>query len=126
MTTYIEFSANRKAQIAHVRNRLMTVKPHRDEAYGTKYKRLFLADFAVYAALRGADYRKADHTGGKEATVALRRVINDIVYWGTSTSSFGKQLHTRQLRARFMPEDQTDRDLMDIKTILEEALEKWK
>lgn len=120
MTTYIEFSTNRKAQIAHIRNRLMTVKPRRD-TYGTKYKQLFLADFAVYAALRGADYRKADHTGGQEATNALRRMISDIVYCGTSNSSFSKQL-----RARLMPKDQTEQDLMDIKTILEEALEKWK
>lgn len=121
MNTFIEFTNNRKSQIAHMRDRLTTIKPVVDEKYGTKYKRLFLTDFAVYAALRGADFRKGDHTGGQEATKAIRRVINDITYWGTSPSAIGVQL-----RKRFLPEGQTERDLMDVKAVLEEALEKWK
>lgn len=121
MTEFVKFSTARKQQIAHVRNLLLTVKPVRDEKYGTKYKRLFLTDFAVYAALRGADYRKGDQSGGKEATAALQQTIRNIVYWGTSTSSFGVQF-----RDRFLPAGQTIDDLMDLKTVLEESLAKWK
>lgn len=121
MTEFVKFSTARKQQIAHVRNLLLTVKPVRDEKYGTKYKRLFLTDFAVYAALRGADYRKGDQSGGKEATAALYQTIHNIVYWGTSTSAFGVQF-----RDRFLPAGQTIDDLMDLKTVLEESLAKWK
>ena len=121
MTEFVKFSTARKQQIAHVRNLLLTVKPVRDEKYGTQYKRLFLTDFAVYAALRGADYRKGDQSGGKEATAALQQTIRNIVYWGTSTSAFGVQF-----RDRFLPAGQTIDDLMDLKTVLEESLAKWK
>ena len=121
MTEFVKFSTARKQQIAHVRNLLLTVKPVRDEKYGTKYKRLFLTDFAVYAALRGADYRKGDQSGGKEATAALQQTIRNIVYWGTFASSFGVQFCDR-----FLPAGQTIDDLMDLKTILEESLAKWK
>lgn len=121
MTEFVKFSTARKQQIAHVRNLLMTVKPVRDEKYGTKYKRLFLTDFAVYAALRGADYRKGDQSGGREATAAIQRTIRTIVYWGTSTSSFAVEF-----RDRYLPAGQTIDDLMDLKTVLEESLAKWK
>ncbi len=121
MTDFVQFTPARKAQIKYLRTRLMTVKPERDLKYGTKYKRLFLTDFVVYAALRGADFRKGDHTGGREAIAAMQQVIRHIVYWGTSTSSFGVQF-----RDRFLPAGQTIDDLMDLKTILEESLAKWK
>lgn len=121
MTDFVQFTPARKAQIKYLRTRLMTVKPERDLKYGTKYKRLFLTDFVVYAALRGADFRKGDHTGGHEAIAAMQQVIRHIVYWGTSTSSFGVQF-----RDRFLPAGQTIDDLMDLKTILEESLAKWK
>lgn len=121
MTDFVQFTPARKAQIKYLRTRLMTVKPERDLKYGTKYKRLFLTDFVVYAALRGADFRKGDHTGGREAITAMQQVIRHIVYWGTSTSSFGVQF-----RDRFLPAGQTIDDLMDLKTILEESLAKWK
>ena len=44
MTDFVQFTPARKAQIKHLRTRLMTVKPERDLKYGTKYKRLFLTE----------------------------------------------------------------------------------
>lgn len=122
MTDFVQFTPARKAQIKYLRTRLMTVKPERDVKYGTKYKRLFLTDFVVYAALRGADFRKGDHdAGGRGAIAAMQQVIRHIEHWGTSTNSFGVQF-----RDRFLPAGQTIDDLMDLKTILEESLAKWK
>ena len=120
MTNFIEFTKTRKEQIDHLRNRLMTEKPDTD-VYGTKHKALGLADYVVYAALRGADYRKGDHTGGKRAHEAITRVIDNIVYWGTSTSKFGQAL-----RKKYVPEGQTTDQLMELKAALEAERDKWK
>lgn len=112
MTNFIEFTKTRKEQINHLRTRLMTEKPDTD-VYGTKHKALGLTDYVVYAALRGADYRKGDHTGGKKANEAITRVINNIGCW-------------ESLRKKYVPEGQTTEQLMELKAALEAERDKWK
>lgn len=121
MTNFVEFSQTRKQLIARQRERLMTERPERD-VYGTVHRALGVADYAVYAALRGAYYGKGDHTGGRVAAHALRSVINDIVYWSSSTGRYGQELCKK-----YMPEGTppTSETWMEFKAILESELEKW-
>lgn len=114
--TFVPFSTTRKQQIAYLRERLITLKPLVDIEYGSKTKQLSLSDFVVYAALRGADFRKS----GADAVNCLRGVIRTITYYGTSAGWTGQYLRTR-----FMPKDQTTDDLFELKAVLEEQLEFW-
>ena len=123
MTTFITFTETRKQQIDHLRNRLMTERPVTLKYYGDSVRRvhpLGLIDYVVYAALRGADYRKGDHTGGANATKALQEVIRQIVYWGTSPAATGVAL-----RARWLPEGHVEKELFELKDALEAELAKW-
>lgn len=122
-TTFITFTVTRKQQIDHARNRLMTLRPYTHVLYGDSVQRrhpLELTDYVVYAALRGADYRKGDHTGGANATKALQEVIRQITYWGTSPAATGVSL-----RARWMPEGHAEKELFELKDALEAELAKW-
>lgn len=124
MTTFIPFTAVRKQQIDHLRNRLMTLRPYTHVYYGDSVSRIHplgLTDYVVYAALRGADYRKGDHTGGKQATEALESVIRAITYWGSSKARTGSAL-----RDKYLPEGQTDDDFFALKDALEAELAKWR
>ncbi len=83
MNAYVPFTTTRKALIADLKAMLThpDMKPVKDKVYGTKYPRLFLKDYAVYAALRGADYRKTSHLrdqGAPNAKEALESVLNDL------------------------------------------------
>jgi hypothetical protein len=83
MNAYVPFDTNRKALIADLKAMLThpEMKPFKDKVYGTKYPRLFLKDYAVYAALRGADYRKTSHLrdqGAPNAKEALESVLADL------------------------------------------------
>lgn len=122
--TFILFTAARKQQIDHLRNRLMTERPYTHVHWGNSVSRIHplgLTDYVVYAALRGADYRKGDHTGGKKATEALEGVIRAIAYWGSSKAKTGSALHDK-----YLPEGQTDEDFFALKDALEAELVKWK
>lgn len=122
-TTFIEFTKARKEQIDHMRTRLMTERPYKTvyaTIYITRHNPLSLVDYAVYAALRGADYRKGDHTGGRIATAVLKDLIRSVTYWGTSPASTGSAL-----RAKYIPEGQTVDDIMAFKAVLESEVAKW-
>lgn len=122
MTDFVDFSQTRKQLIAFQRERLLTERPTRDQ-YGTVHKALDILDYAVYAALRGADYRKGDQSGGKVAAHRLQTLTRNITYWATSPS-----LRGQQFRVRFVPEglEPASEVLMELKSIIEEELDKWK
>lgn len=126
MNTFVAFTVARKQQIDHMRNRVMTERPTRNvwtwrgQEFVSINRPLSIADYAVYAALRGADYRKGDHTGGKVATAALRGVISQITYWIASPSKTGEDLRTK-----WMPEGQTADDMITMKDVLEAEIAKW-
>lgn len=115
MTTFILFTETRKNQIDHLRLRLITERPHITGSgiYISKVRPLGLTDYVVYAALRGADYRKGDHTGGKEATEALRHVIKTWNSWG-------------HIKNGLLPEGTTVEETNEFVKILGEELDKWK
>lgn len=93
-TTFVPFTETRKKFIDHMRNRVITERPIRHVAtYGgvesvTVTRPLSLVDYAVYAALRGADYRKGDHTGGKIATGVLEYIVKMYKKYGDGFSRF--------------------------------------
>lgn len=83
MNAYVPFDTTRKSLIAQLKGMLThpEMKPFKDPKYGTKYPRLFLKDYAVYAVLRGADYRKTSHLcdqGAPNAKEALESVLADL------------------------------------------------
>ena len=83
MNAYVPFDTTRKSLIAQLKGMLThpEMKPFKDPKYGTKYPRLFLKDYAVYAVLRGADYRKTSHLcdqGAPNAKEALEFVLADL------------------------------------------------
>jgi hypothetical protein len=85
MNVYTPFTVARKAMIINMKAMLTSsdFKPYKDPVYGTKYSRLFLADYAVYAVLRGADFRKASHLhdkGAPNAKSAIKSVISSLDY----------------------------------------------
>lgn len=123
--TFIEFTKTRKEQIDYLRERLMTERPERVEYWGGHYgysQPLHLADYVVYAALRGADYRKGDASvSGRYATEALSHVIRQLTYWVTSPSTTGAAL-----RARWFPEHHGHEQWTEMLNALRAELEKWK
>lgn len=123
MNTFVAFTETRKQQIDHLRNRVMIERPYMEKQWNgdlVKRRVLGLPDFTVYAALRGADYRKGDHTGGKEATAALKRVISLLAHWKNSDSHVGKKAW-----ARWLPEAHTDVELGEMIQALSDELAKW-
>lgn len=124
MTTFITFTAARKQQIDHLRDRLMTERPYTKVYYGDCVQRinpLGLTDYVVYAALRGADYRKGDHTGGANATVALKGIIRTFNSWLSSDNHVGKSA-----LSKWLPEGHTDVELKEMVDALSAELDKWK
>lgn len=124
MTTFITFTAARKQQIDHLRDRLMTERPYTHVYWGTSVTRIHplgLTDYVVYAALRGADYRKGDHTGGAKATDALKSIIRTLTSWLTSDNHVGKSA-----LAKWLPESHTDVELKEMVDALSAELAKWK
>lgn len=115
MTTFIAFTETRKKQIDHLRERLITERPYiaGSGIYISKVHPLGLTEYAVYAALRGADYRKGDHTGGKEATQALQHVITT---WNGCA----------HVRRGLLPDGSTVQEIQDFIEVLGEELAKWK
>lgn len=118
-TTFVPFTETRKKFIDHLRNRVITERPTRKVwTWGgidhvTVDRPLSLRDYAVYAALRGADYRKGDHTGGFVATVELTRLAKMYKTYGAGKSVF-------------LPSDHTVEELAEFIAILESELARWK
>lgn len=84
MNAYVPFNTTRKDLITSLKAMLTDpeMKPYKDKVYGTKYPRLFLKDYALYAAVRGADYRKTSHlrdSGAPNAKEALESVLNGLL-----------------------------------------------
>ena len=119
MTTFITFTETRKKQIDHLRDRVMierptrTVHSFRGVEWVTINRPLSLIDYVVYAALRGADYRKGDHTEGKVATNELQRLIRTLKSGGGRSNGLFRSDSTAQEIAEFIE-------------VLESELAKWK
>lgn len=119
MTTFITFTETRKKQIDHLRDRVLIERPirHVSTFRGTEYvtitRPLSLVDYAVYAALRGADYRKGDHTGGKVATYELTRIVKLFKAYGTNGSNL-------------LPSGSTVEEIAEFIEAIEAELAKWK
>lgn len=119
MTTFITFTETRKKQIDHLRERVMTERPirtvgsFRGTEYVTVTRPLGLLDYVVYAALRGADYRKGDHTGGKIATSALTHLVKMFKAYGAG-------------RTNLLPSGSTVEEIAEFIEALEAELAKWK
>lgn len=129
MNAFVPFTAPRKAIIQHVKARLIDPKnrPTKDPEYGTKHQALFLSDYAVYAALRGADFRKTSHMeDGANAKASIETVIKEISAIPESRRSFveGEDRAKGQYSVvtRFLHEGGTFEDLQEIKSILTQAI----
>jgi hypothetical protein len=123
MTTFITFTETRKQQIDHLRARLMTERPYTHVYWGDSVRRMHplgLAEYVVYAALRGADYRKGDHTGGSEATIALKSVIHQLNGW------LGDKHVGKSTLIKWLPEGHGDAELKEMVEALSAELAKWK
>ena len=118
-TTFIEFTAARKAMIAHTKGLLTDPKNLKREVvneYGYRPKKLTLRDFVVYAALRGSDYRKASHPAGYDnAKDELKTVLAKI----TNYTPENQPASVKKDLARFVPEGMP---LDELKASLEQAL----
>jgi len=118
-TTFVPFTETRKKFIDHMRNRVITERPTRKVwTWGgidhvTVDRPLSVLDYAVYAALRGADYRKGDHTGGFVTTAGLSRLVKMFKAYGAGKSVF-------------LPSDHTVEELDEFIAILETELARWK
>ncbi|MHD0644729.1 hypothetical protein ACYPKM_03785 [Pseudomonas aeruginosa] len=81
MTNYVPFNAARKNLVkgykAFLTNPENLKRPM--NSYGNRRKMLQLSDYAVYAAIRGADYRKTNwNVGGKVAFAHLEAELASI------------------------------------------------
>lgn len=129
MNAFVPFTAQRKAAIQHVKARLVDPKnrPTKDPQYGTKYSHLFLEDYAVYAALRGADFRKTSHMeDGANAKEAIQSAINQISAIPESRSAIieeDRSKNNARVVTRYLPVGGTYADLQEIKAILIKAIE---
>ena len=104
--TFVEFSAARKSLIAHGKERLTNRDNLRREAneYGNRAKKLFLRDYAVYASVRGADYRKASHMeDGANAKVELQGLHGSLANFLVKNEDFASKPVPVQF-ARFAPD----------------------
>lgn len=107
MNTYTPFTITRKALVASLKSLLTdpAMRPFKDPKYGTKYPRLFLQDYAVYAVLRGADYRKTSHLeDGANAKEALASVAARLAYWVKNKDKLSSaRLSKDTLVGRYLP-----------------------
>lgn len=123
---FTPFSAKRKAMISHLKSFLKDPenRPYKN-VYGTKFQVLYLQDYAVYAALRGADYKKVSHMDdGSNARGAIETVISII---GAISEKSAPRIEARDFPKssvviRYLPVGSTFEDLAELKQILTEAL----
>lgn len=119
MTTFITFTETRKKFIDFMRDRVITERPVRRSYVFcgvesvTIDRPLKMIDYAVYAALRGADYRKGDHTGGVEATKELEWIVKMHKQYN---DTFG----------RFISKEATAEENAEFVEIIEAELARWK
>jgi hypothetical protein len=124
--TFAPFSEKRKAMIKHLKAFLKSPenRPYKN-TYGTKFQVLFLEDYAVYAALRGADFKKVSHMEeGENAREAIETVIKRIE---GITEKSAERIKSRDLPIssvviRYLPEGSTFEDLAELKVILSQTL----
>lgn len=103
--TFVEFSAARKSLIAHGKARLTNLENLRREAneYGNRPKKLTLQDYAVYASVRGADYRKTSHMeDGLNAKGELKSLLGTVTSYLARSPDFASQPLPAQF-AKFAP-----------------------
>lgn len=104
--TFVEFSAARKSLIAHGKERLTNRENLRREAneYGNRAKKLFLRDYAAYASVRGADYRKASHMeDGANAKAELKGLLVSLTTYLAKNEDFASKPLPSQF-VRFAPD----------------------
>lgn len=92
--TFVEFSAARKSLIIHSKERLTNRDNLRREAneHGNRVKKLILQDYAVYASVRGADYRKASHMkDGANAKVELKSLLGSLTIYLAQNEDFASK-----------------------------------
>jgi len=102
MNTFVEFPADRKAIIVHIKGLLTNpekLRRERDENHH-RIKKLFLRDYVVYAAIRGADFRKACHEEGHKAA---RDHMQVVLRWIDENERAPSAYYQREL-SRFVPE----------------------
>ncbi len=107
MNAYTPFTATRKTMIVNMKAMLTSsdFKPYKDPKYGTKYPRLYLEDYAVYAVLRGADFRKTSHLreqGAPNARAALDSVLVSLEFTAKRPEGFGTQTHISNKFKRYV------------------------
>lgn len=122
--TFTPFTATRKAMIQHVKARLVNPenRPTKHPKYGNKNQVLFLNDYAVYAALRGANFRKTSHmVDGANAKEAIEGTIQ---YLASITEAKSEQIAKGQYSVvnKFIPTGASFADVQELKSILEQAL----
>lgn len=124
IATFTPYTATRKAMIQHVRARLINPenRPTKHPVYGNKNQVLFLQDYAVYAALRGADIRKTSHMPeGENAKEAIKQVLNRLSYLNESHAEKINQGAITSL-SDYLPEGATYEDVVELREILTQAL----
>lgn len=134
MQNFVQYSQTRKEQIAYLKNRLNTLRPEWVILWNgerRKKRALWLGDYVVYAALRGADYRKGDHTGGRLATEALKGAIASVralIRLETTDQPMDvarKRELRDKIRSKYVPTEHTSEQLAELLTVLEGELAKW-
>lgn len=79
MSTTINTKTTLRRELIHLQKQYLTSsdnKPHYCETYGTKYKALGIQDYALYAVLRGKDWRKTSHlSDGANARASLETLL---------------------------------------------------
>lgn len=117
MNTYIPFTLTRKAQIAHMKAFLKDPanRPFKDEQYGTKYARLFLKDYAFYAVMRGADYRKTSHMpDGANAKAELKIITQRLDYFLSKPEALDAARKNKEsFISRYFPASQSDQTTLE-------------
>ncbi|MFK4132417.1 hypothetical protein ACI2KR_09065 [Pseudomonas luteola] len=124
--SFFPFSDIRKMLIQHLKSFLMDPenRPYRDEE-GIKHQALYIQDYAVYAALRGADYKKVSHmANGENARIALKHVVDqlDAVKVIQPNAGQNKNRSKRHPVNRYLPEGATPEMLSELRTILVDVL----
>ena len=77
MNAYVEFTTTRKALIAHIKALITNpenMRPPRNE-YGYRARKIFFADYVLYAVARGADWRKTSQLAAEGAPTAREALV---------------------------------------------------
>jgi hypothetical protein len=116
MKAYVEFSNTRKSLIAHIKALITdpeNMRPPRDQ-YGYRAKKIFFADYVLYAVARGADWKKTSHLvadgspNAKEQLVALRDALSKHIDKGLATESVPHRW------ARYVGKDADQLELLEL------------